>query len=254
MSETSAAARKRTTHGTVRDVLEAGNESAFVRYRKLTFADAGFWRFLLYELATIFLLPLPGAFGLLARRRLLRRFFGAFGRNVIIGRNCVIRHPNRIFLGDNVTIDDDCLIDARGCLAEGLRIGDGVIVSRGCTIKSKHGDIRIERDVNIGGATQIISHSGVTIGEGAAIAGACRIDGGTFALEDFAKPPSERTPTSNGPIEIGAGSWLAMNVVVLDAVRVGASSVVSAGSVVTQPVEPRTVVQGNPARKVFTIR
>lgn len=252
MANTPKAAQ--SAHGTVRDVLSAGGASAWNRYRALTFADAGFWRFVLFELATVFLLPLPGAAGLLLRRRLMRSFLGAVGRNVIIGRSCVFRQPNRIFLGDSVTIDDYCLIDARGCGPEGLRIGDETIVSRGCTIKSKAGSISIGRRVSIGGASQIISHSGVEIGDDAAIAAACQLNGGTFAFEEFSKPPSARQSISRGPIRIGRGSWLATGVLVLDAASVGDGSVVSAGSVVTQAIEPLTVVQGNPARKVFVIR
>jgi acetyltransferase-like isoleucine patch superfamily enzyme len=242
------------SHGTVRDVLSDEGASAWSRYRALCFADAGFWRFILFEAASFFLLPLSGALGLLLRRRLLGRFFGSVGRGVIIGRNCTFRQPNRIVLGNSVTIDDNCLIDARGCGPGGLRIGDGTIVSRGCTIKSKAGDVTIGNRVNIGGGTQIVSHSGIEIGDDVGVAAACQISGGTFALAEFRKPPVERSPLSRGPIRIGRGSWLATGVVVLDAATVGDGSVVSAGSVVTQAVAPLTVVQGNPARKVFEIR
>jgi acetyltransferase-like isoleucine patch superfamily enzyme len=247
------AMKQRRSHGTVRDLLSEEHGSAFARYRRLTFPDHGFGRFILFELASMFLLPAPGALGLALRRKLLRPFFGAFGRNVIIGRNCVFRHPRRIFIGDSVTIDDYCLLDARGCGSEGLRLGERTIVSRNCSIKSKLGPIRVGCDVNVGPATHIVSHSGVTIGDGAAIAGGCHITGGTFDFSDFSRPPPERTPVSNGPIEIGAGVWLATQVTVLDAVHIGDGAVVSAGSVVTQSVAARTVVQGNPARKVFSI-
>jgi acetyltransferase-like isoleucine patch superfamily enzyme len=254
VTQAQATASGRTTHGTVRDVLSAEHESALMRYRRLTFSDAGLGRFILFEAATMFLSPLPGAAGLLLRQKLLRSFFGACGRKIIIGRNCVFRQPQRIFLGDRVVIDDNCLLDARGCGSEGLRIGDETIVSRDCVIKSKAGRILIGRRVNIGGGARLVSHGGITIGDHAAIAGVCQITGGTFALEDFTKPPTERTPISNGPIEIGAGVWLATSAVVLDAVHIGEGSVVSAGSVVAQSVGPHCVVQGNPAKKVFTIR
>jgi acetyltransferase-like isoleucine patch superfamily enzyme len=240
-------------HGTVREVLEDGRTSAFARYRRLTLPDAGVGRFVLFELATMFLLPAGGALGLALRRALLRPFFGAFGRNVIIGRHCLFRHPERIFIGDSVTIDDHCLLDARGCGAEGLRIEDHTIVSRGCSIKSKAGPIHIGRDVNIGSATHLVSHGGIEVGDGVAIAGGCNITGGTFDLAEFARPPPQRMPVSHGPIEIGAGAWLATSVTVVDAVRIGEGAVVAAGSVVTHSVAPRTVVQGNPAAKVFSI-
>jgi acetyltransferase-like isoleucine patch superfamily enzyme len=245
---------KPRAHGTVRDVFEDRKTSAFSRYRALTFPEGGMILFALYELATMFVLPAPGAAGLLLRRKLLRPFFGALGRNVVIGRNCVFRHPRKIFLGNDVAIDDNCMLDARGCGDEGLRIGDGTIIGRECVIKSKGGAIRIGRNVNVGARTFAVSHSGLSIGADVGIAGGCFLNGGTFALEEFAKPPPERRPMSAGPIEIGAGAWLATSVTVLDGVHIGANAVVSAGSVVTRDVRARTVVQGNPAKKIFEIR
>lgn len=249
-----AVAKGPTTHGTVREILDEPSRGAFARYRELTMSGTGVLRFLLYELVSFVVFPLPGAIGYALRRKLLKPFFGACGRGVIIGRSCIFRHPNRIRLGDAVTIDDYCLIDARGCGSAGLSIGSRTIVSRGCTVKSKAGEIKIGARVNIGTGTQIVSHSGIYIHDDVAIAGGCHLTGGTFHLSEFSKQPAERHPMSTGPIEIGAGSWLATGVIVLDGVAIGEGAVVSAGSVVTHEVESRTVVQGNPAKKVFAIR
>jgi maltose O-acetyltransferase len=56
--------------------------------------------------------------------------------------------------------------------------------------------------------------------------------------------------TKYGPIEIGDGAWLASRVVVLPGVRIGAGSIVAAGSVVTRDVPDHTLVVGVPARVV----
>lgn len=242
------------SHQSVRDVFESQRGSAFGRYRALTFPDGGILLFACYELATVLLLPAPGAVGLWLRQKLLRRLFGRLGRHVIIGRNCVFRHPRRIFIEDGVAIDDNCLFDARGCGTAGLRIGEGTIVGRDCVIKSKGGGIRIGRRVNLGARAYIVSHSGLAIGDDVGIAGGCFLNGGTFELGEFGKPPPERTPTSRGPIEIGRGAWLATGVIVLDGVRIGEHAVASSGSVVTRNVPAGIIVQGNPARKIFEIR
>ena len=47
-------------------------------------------------------------------RRCIRSLLGACGRNVVFGQNVVLRHPHKIRIGDNVVIDDNCLIDAKG--------------------------------------------------------------------------------------------------------------------------------------------
>jgi acetyltransferase-like isoleucine patch superfamily enzyme len=237
----------------IRDMLAPTAGSAFARYRQLT-CPGSLVRFCLFELATLLLLPLPGALGLLLRRILLKRFFGAMGRDVIIGRNCVFRHPQRIFIADGVVIDENCLIDARGSGTHGVNLASGVLLSRNVQIKSKGGSIYVGRGVNIGDNSVIVSQTGIWIGDEAAIAGNCQIMGGAFATQEFNLPASERTSTSAGPISIGSGCWLATSVVVLDAACVGDNSIVAAGSIVAGIVPAKSVAHGNPAKHLFKIR
>lgn len=237
----------------IRELLASAEGSAFTRYRRLTYPGS-LVRFWLYELATMLLLPLPGGLGISLRRKLLKSFFGAMGRDVIIGRNCVFRNPQWMFIGDGVVIDENSLLDARGSGEEGVRLADGVLLSRNVQVKSKGGPIHIGRDVNVGDNTLIVSQTGIWIGDGAAIASGCQIMGGTFSMGQFSRPASERVSTSAGPISIGAGTWLATGVMVLDAARIGENSIVSAGSVVTRSIPPKCVAQGNPATPVFNIR
>lgn len=50
------------------------------------------------------------------------------------------------------------------------------------------------------------------------------------------------------PITIGDGCWIATDSTVLPGIDIGDYSVVAAGSVVCRPVEPNSVVGGNPAK------
>lgn len=240
--------------GKVREILKSGEGSPLARYRALTFPTGSSLQFWLFELATMLLLPMPGGLGIVLRRKLLRSFFGAVGRNVIIGRNCVFRNPRQIFLGDGVVIDENSLLDARSAGSEGLRLDAGVLISRGVQVKCKGGPVALGKDVTIGDGSTVISQSGIYIGDGAAIAHACHIAGGTFEMQEFSKPAPERRTTSSGPIRIGAGTWIATGVLILDGVCVGTNAIVSAGSVVTRAVLDRCLVSGNPAKKVFEIR
>jgi maltose O-acetyltransferase len=52
------------------------------------------------------------------------------------------------------------------------------------------------------------------------------------------------------PIHVGDGAWLASRVTVLPGVSIGNGAIVAAGAVVTQDVEPNTLVGGVPARVV----
>src|SRR5688572_22235744 len=108
----------------IRELLAEEHGSALARYRRLVHPTGSALRFYLFELATMLLLPFPGAAGLWLRQKLLKPFFGAFGRGVVIGRNCTFRNPQRVFLGNRVVIDDNCVIDARGAGTEGVRFAD----------------------------------------------------------------------------------------------------------------------------------
>ena len=77
----------------------------------------------------------PGALGLALRKALFPSLLGACGRNVVFGQNVVLRHPHKIRIGDNVAIDDNCLIDAKGSSNQGITIGSGVFVGRNGTDK-----------------------------------------------------------------------------------------------------------------------
>jgi acetyltransferase-like isoleucine patch superfamily enzyme len=239
---------------TIRSLLDESTGSAFARYRRLTIGDRGVAYLIAYELACLFVLPIPGALGLVLRRALFRPLLGSCGRGVVIGQGCVFRHPANIHLADGVVIDDHCVLDARGAGAEGIRLGPGVIVSRGTILQSKGGPITIGAKTGIGALSHFVSWTGIEVGSNVAVAGQCAVSAGTYAVTEFSKPPVDRTPASAGPVVIGDGVWIATRATILDAVRIGDDAIVSAGSVVTSSVPPRTIVQGNPARPVFTMR
>jgi acetyltransferase-like isoleucine patch superfamily enzyme len=50
------------------------------------------------------------------------------------------------------------------------------------------------------------------------------------------------------PIEIGDGAWLAVRVTVLPGVKIGADSVITAGSIVAEDIPPGVIAGGIPAR------
>jgi acetyltransferase-like isoleucine patch superfamily enzyme len=238
----------------IRELLAEGHGSALARYRRLVHPTGSALRFFLFELATMILLPFPGAAGLWLRQKLLKPFFGSFGRGAVIGRNCTLRNPQGIFIGDGVVIDDNCVIDARGAGSDGVRFADGVLVSRGVQVKSKGGPISIGRNVTLGDNSLVVSQSGIRIADGVGVATGCQIMGGTFQMSEFDRPATQRKSFSAGPITIDAGAWLATGVIVLDAVHIGENAIVSAGSVVTHSIAARTVAQGNPAKKIFEMR
>ncbi len=62
----------------------------------------------------------PGALGLFLRSKLYPLILGSVGRNVVFGVNVTLRHPHKIHIGDNVVIDDQCCLDAKGTDNRGI--------------------------------------------------------------------------------------------------------------------------------------
>ncbi len=236
----------------IRARLFSNERSAFARYADLAFHSFTWPKLVRYELLTVFIAPLPGGLGYLLRKWLFPGLFRATGRNVIFGPNLTLRHADRISLGDEVVLDRQCLLDARGAGDSGIAIGDRVIVGAGATIQSKVGPIKIGADCNIGSGVHIVAQGPVIIGDGVAIAGNAMIAGGRQAVEMDGEAAAARF--TSGPIRIDSRAKIGMGAIVQDGVHVGEHAIVAPGAVVFEDVPPRTVVWGNPARPVRSRR
>jgi len=113
---------------------------------------------------------LPDLIGVSLRYCLLHRLALRCGNNVLVGRGVEIRYPERLVVGDNVSIHRQCYLDAYG----GVEIGDDVSIAHQTSLISfEHtwnddsipirdnpiltGMIRIRDDVWIGCGCRILS-------------------------------------------------------------------------------------------------
>ena len=225
----------------IRHILTEPGQSAFKRYKALVTGDVSFIQLCLTELVFSTLGWLPGALGILLRRLLYPFLLKSCARGVIIGRNCVFRHPSKISIGENVTIDDNCVLDARGTEERGLEIASSVIISRGTLIQSKSGDISIGQSVNIGANSMLVSWDGIEIQEGAALAAGCYLSAGSFETIKLEKPITELEAYTNGPIVVQANVWIATRVTILDGVTIGKGCIVGSGAIVRENLPDYTV-------------
>ena len=121
----------------LQSVLTDPKKSALKKYQDIAIGSGSLLALLKYELLISLLSPLPGAAGLVLRKMFYPSLFGGVGRNVIFGKSITIRHPGKIFIGDNVVIDDYAVLDAKGNDNKGIFIGDNVMIGRNTSISCK---------------------------------------------------------------------------------------------------------------------
>ena len=233
----------------VQDELSRPEVSAREKYASLIVGKPGWEALVKYETVVLLSQCVPGALGLALRRSLYPLLLGACGRNVVFGQNVVLRHPHKIHIGDNVVIDDNCLIDAKGESNSGIRIGSGVFIGRNTILSCKNGDIVLAEGANVGFNCEIFSASRVQIGRNVLMAAYSYLIGGDHDFGDPSRPVIEQARRSAG-ITVGDGAWLGAAAKVLDGVQIGANAVIGAGAVVRESVPERATAVGVPARVV----
>lgn len=229
------------------DQLFAPGAGAAAKYRALIIGQPGLWALVKYEAVVACTQYVPGALGLFLRKTAYRWLLGRCGRNVVFGQNVVLRHPHKIRIGDNVVIDDNCLIDAKGDDNNGVTIGRGVFIGRNTILSCKNGDIEIGDEVNVGFNCEVFSASRVSIGQGTLLAAYTYLIGGDHDVSNRSVGISEQGRRSRG-ITVGEGVWLGARVSVLDGVSIGDRAIVGAHAVVRHDVPAGATAVGVPAR------
>ena len=223
--------------------------SAIQRYMDLFVGERSWWALAKYEAVLLCAAWVPGALGFVLRRLLYPRVLGACGRNVSFGVNVTLRHPRKIRIGDDVAVDDGCVLDAKGAANDGIRIGRRVFLGRNTILACKEGDIVLEDGVNISYQCAVFSASSVRIGADTLLAAYCYVVGGGHEFDRTDVPVIRQGRPSKG-VNVGRGAWLGAGAVVLDGVSVGHDAIVGAHAVVTQDVPPFAVAAGSPARVI----
>ena len=231
------------------DQLFRAGGGARAKYSALIVGRTGWAALLRYEAVVLLSQAVPGALGLALRKALYPRLLGACGRNVVFGQNVVLRHPHKIRIGDDVVVDDNCLLDAKGESNAGITIGSGVFVGRNTILSCKNGDIEIADGANIGFNCEVFSASRVRIGRDTLLAAYVYLVGGDHEFSDRGKAVIEQTRSSRG-ITVGDGAWIGSGATVLDGLAIGDRAIVGASAVVRSDVPAGATAVGVPARLV----
>lgn len=135
-----------------------------------------------------------------------------------------------------------------------LKIGAKTNISSFCKIKAVSGPLTIGANGSIGAGCFISSNEGgIEIGDYCLISPNVSIIGSNYIYDQIDVPFCEQGHTSKG-IKIGRNVWIGSNSSILDGAELGDNVIVTPNTVVSQKVAPNTIVQGNPAKVIFTRR
>ncbi|AUX25378.1 hypothetical protein SOCEGT47_059230 [Sorangium cellulosum] len=143
----------------------------------------------------------------------------------------------------NIVLGDDVVLDGKINFTFAARFSDSPTLTIG-------------DNTGLGHDCRIVVAKSITIGKH------CRIATGVHIL-DSSGHPSEPEARKQGlpppdsevrPVVIEDNVWIGARAMIFPGVTIGEGSVVSAGSVVIADVPPYTVVAGNPARRVASLR
>ncbi len=233
-------------HGAVADQ----SMGAMAKYRAIFVGESGWIYFVKFELVTSLLVGFPGALGLWLRKKLYPTLFRYCGKNVVFGRNVILRHPRRISIGDNTVIGDDVTLDAKGAQGDGIRIGNDVFIGKGTLFSMLEGSIEIDDGTSIGTYCRIGAMTNTRIGKKALLAAYVYIVGADHESSRTDIPVIDQPNYSKGGAEISDGVWLGTKVTVMDGVTIGRDSIVGAHSLVNSDIPEFSIALGIPAKVI----
>jgi acetyltransferase-like isoleucine patch superfamily enzyme len=234
----------------IQDSISGQKKSKIQRYMDLVIGSNKFSDLIKYELIVLFFSRIPGALGVFLRGKFYPMLLGKVGRGAVFGSNIVLRHPKKIILGDNVIIDDNVLMDAKGSENSGITLEDEVFIGRNSILSCKGGEIILKERANIGFNCEIFSSNKVVIGKDNLVAAYSYIVGGGNYKLDRTDIPINQQPDfeGKGGVTTEEDVWIAAHVVLLDGSKVGKGSVIAAGAVVSGEIPEYTIAGGVPAK------
>lgn len=154
--------------------------------------------------------------------------FKRFGKNVLISNKCSIYNAKNISIGDNVRIDDFCILSA----------GDGEILIGSW--------VHIACYVSLIGKESIILEDYSQVGAKSSIYSSTDDFSGDYLVGPSI--PDEYTNVKHGMVILRQFSVLGCNTVVLPHVTIGEGTAIGALSLVYKDLEPWKIYGGTPVK------
>lgn len=163
----------------------------------------------------------------LSKTELNEYCFNKIGKNVKISRFARIYGPENMSFGDNVRVDDFCILSGQ------LKIGSNIHIAAYVALYGQYGII-LEDFVNLSARTLVYSGTDDYSGQ--------YLTGPTI--------PTEYRNVINGVVKFEKHSILGAGCIVFPGVTIGEGCAVGAGSIVNRSLEPWKIYLGTPCRAI----
>jgi dTDP-4-amino-4,6-dideoxy-D-glucose acyltransferase len=166
----------------------------------------------------------------LTNKELIEMGFGSLGRNLLLSSKGSYYNTKNIYLGDNVRIDDFCIVSA----------GEG--------------GIRIGRNVHISAFASIVGQAPIDFEDFSGISNKVAVFSST---DDFVRGmtnptiPDRFRRLKHLPVRLGKHAVVGSNSVLLPGSELGEGTSVGALSVVRGKLDPWSVYMGNPVKRIM---
>ena len=166
----------------------------------------------------------------LTQDELIEMGFGALGKNVLLSSKASYYNNKNIYIGDNVRIDDFCIVSAG------------------------KGGIRLGRNVHISALSSVVGQAPIEFADFSGISNKVAVFSST---DDFVKGmtnptvPDKFRRLKHIPVILGRHAVVGSNSVLLPGSNLGEGTSVGALSVVRGKLDPWSVYMGNPAKRIM---
>ena len=164
-----------------------------------------------------------------------------------IGCHTRIKFKSKIFMGNSLTIQDDCYIDALS--KDGITFGDNVSIGRASAIECTGSLKDIGKGITFGNNVGLSTNcflgcaGGIEIGNNTIIGNYVSMHSENHNFYDSKKLIREQGVNRQG-IKIGENCWIGAKVTILDGTTLENGCIIAAGSVITAGIYKKDSIYG----------
>lgn len=205
----------------------------------------------LRDIGKMFIIYMPGGFGVRLRYMYYKNKFKKCGKNLVIDVGVHIDGIKLISIGDNVYIDKYCII------ATGKKLTGKIRRKPNNSFQGEEGEIIIGNDIHIAQFCILMGYGGIRIADNCVLSSGCKVYSLTntaYELENSEKiitiMPYSQAPFLLSPVVFEINTWMGLNTIVMPSVCIGKNSFCTTNSLVMSSFIENSYISGQPAKRV----